>query len=536
MRRFHSYGPINPEWHYCAPRQELIHKAYVQMVGENFEKGGHFITVWAPRQTGKTSIMGEVLYRVQKDPRFYIVKLNLQNLLDQDNTANIISIIARDIGEGIGKKIPGITTQDAFQAIFKKDILDKPLILILDEFDSLAENAIHIIIAAFRNIYISRLEERDKPTAQKTYLLHAVALIGVRSVLGIENQKGSPFNVQQSLHISNLSFGEVQEMFQAYESETGQKIEPEVIETLFHETRGQPGLTSWFGELLTEGCENYINDKTRAITIGDFRLVYQMAMNVLPNNTIINLVSKARISPYKDIIINLFKTDEPLEFRFDHDAINYLYMNGIIEPGLGPGSLSYVRFASPFIQKRLFNYFSHHFFDELGQLVGIFYTVPQFVFPGRLDIPVILQLYQTYLDKNKSWLFKNAPRRSDLRIYEAVFHFNLYAYLERLLRGESVYVYPEFPTGNGKIDLILQSQDRQLMYGIELKSFSSEARYRQALEQAAGYGQKLGLREMYLVSFVESIDEETLKKYGAPFFEPLSGVTVYPYFLQTGSI
>ena len=91
-----------------------------------------------------------------------------------------------------------------------------------------------------------------KNTEQKTYLLHAVALIGVRSVLGIENQKGSPFNVQRSVHIPNLTFEEVEEMFKWYEKESGQVVEDEVLHALYDEMRGQPGLTCWFGELLTE--------------------------------------------------------------------------------------------------------------------------------------------------------------------------------------------------------------------------------------------------------------------------------------------
>jgi hypothetical protein len=54
MRRFSSYGPINTKLHYYAPRKELIAGAITQLMGENPSEGGHYITVWAPRQTGKT--------------------------------------------------------------------------------------------------------------------------------------------------------------------------------------------------------------------------------------------------------------------------------------------------------------------------------------------------------------------------------------------------------------------------------------------------------------------------------------------------
>ncbi|HLP57774.1 MAG TPA: hypothetical protein VK186_03050, partial [Candidatus Deferrimicrobium sp.] len=204
-----------------------------------------------------------------------------------------------------------------------------------------------------------------------------------------------------------------------------------------------------------------------------------------------------------------------------------------VKPETITGDDSYVKFASPFVQKRLFNYFSGEIFKEMGQLVDSFLNVKEVISPDHMDIPGLLTLYQNYLERNKGWLFKNAPRRSDLRIYEAVFHFNLYAYLDELLRGKKVQIFPEFPTGNGKIDLLLQYNN--ITYGIELKSFTDQTGYRSALEQAAQYAGRLRLRDIYLVSFIDSIDETNKKNYENPFLDPVTGVTVYPVFIQTGN-
>jgi predicted AAA+ superfamily ATPase len=69
MRKFSSYGPIDSELHYHVPRQQLIEGAIQQLKGDNPDKGGHYITVWAPRQTGKTWIMQQVLKRLSQDTR-----------------------------------------------------------------------------------------------------------------------------------------------------------------------------------------------------------------------------------------------------------------------------------------------------------------------------------------------------------------------------------------------------------------------------------------------------------------------------------
>ena len=126
MRRFSSYGPINTNLHYFAPREELISKVFALLAGGNPAKCGNYITVWAPRQTGKTWVMQQILFRLQEDPRFNVLKINLESLKDREDRGEIINVIARKIGEGLGKNIIDIHTQDQFQEIFKKSVLDKP--------------------------------------------------------------------------------------------------------------------------------------------------------------------------------------------------------------------------------------------------------------------------------------------------------------------------------------------------------------------------------------------------------------------------
>ncbi|MCI0471937.1 MAG: hypothetical protein L0Y73_09775, partial [Candidatus Aminicenantes bacterium] len=322
-------------------------------------------------------------------------------------------------------------------------VLDKPLILIMDEFDAMAENAINTVTSSFRSIYIDRTFE-IKNTGEKPYLLHGVALIGVRSVLGIENQKGSPFNVQRSVHVSNLTYEEVEGMFKWYEKESGQVVEEEVIRTLYDEMRGQPGLTSWFGELLTE---TYNLDPKQPISMRIFKEAYSAATHILPNNNIMNLISKVNKPPYDEIVIEFFKTGTKIEFNFDEKEINYLYMNGVIDLEKAADDKYYLRFSCPFVQKRIFNYFSRQFFNYLGPLIPTFDAMEDAVDKENLYIPNIIKRYQAYLTKNQGVFFKNVPRRKDdLRIYEAIYHFNLYRYLYDLLKSREVEVVPHFPT------------------------------------------------------------------------------------------
>lgn len=534
MRKFSSYGPIDAKLHYYAPRTALIQQAYAQLLGENPADGGHYITVWGPRQTGKTWVMQQVLYGLQTDPQyaaFAVAKINVQHLYQEKDVVVIAQAIAQELTRMLGLPAFVIQRSEDFQQLFAKTVLPKPLILLLDEFDALGEAAIQTLAAIFRNIYINRRDQFAKPSSEKDYLLHSVALIGVRAVLGIENVTGSPFNVQRSLPIPNLTEAEVAGLFHWYTQESGQTVEQAVIDRIFMETQGQPGLTCWLGELLTE---TYNHSPTQPLTLANFEEAYAAAVKLLPNNNLLNLISKADQPPYKQIVLNLFKTNLPMPFRYDDRALNYLYTNGVIAPQKVDPTEYYVKFSSPFVQKRLFNYFARELFPNLGVLYDPFADVTDTITDTTLNVHNLIRRYEAYLQANRAWLLKDAPRRNtDEHIFEAVYHFNLYMYLAQFLQSYGGSVVPEFPTGNGKLDLLLHHANR--IYGIEVKSFVNRREYQKALQQAAHYGQQLQLQEMTLVFFVETVDEGRRRQFEAPYLDAETNVTVYPLLVATGS-
>lgn len=130
----------------------------------------------------------------------------------------------------------------------------------------------------------------------------------------------------------------------------------------------------------------------------------------------------------------------------------------------------YLKFPSPFVQRRLFNYFSHQLFGRLDNLYAPDTDLSNTITPTLLNVPNVMRIYESYVQQNRVWLFRDAPRRkTDDRIYEAVYHFNLFAYLIEFLRPFKASIVPEFPTGNGKIDLIIRHNKR--FYPLELKSY-----------------------------------------------------------------
>ena len=107
-------------------------------------------------------------------------------------------------------------------------------------------------------------------------------------------------------------------------------------------------------------------------------MVYSAAVAALPNANIQNIISKAKQEPYRELILKMFQTDQKLEsfgdaqdmFWLDDPSINFLYMNGALIEVVRTHheTKRYLKFPCPFVQKRLFHYFSRLLTPDVGKL------------------------------------------------------------------------------------------------------------------------------------------------------------------------
>ncbi|KPA12958.1 hypothetical protein MHK_006834 [Candidatus Magnetomorum sp. HK-1] len=511
MRRFHSYGPVENEEHFFVERKELINKCTNQLVG-NPGKDGHYFTIWAPRQTGKTWITRKSVLQIKKlyADSFIVGAISMEpyhHSNDKDSCTNMFKTFQKELNLTFDLNILEINSWHQCLELFEKrnEFFNKPLILLIDEFDKLPTHVIDKLVSSFRHMYLNR----------SNYVLHGLALIGVRAVLGMDSQKGSPFNVQRSVHIPNLTFKEVQKMFDDYQSESGQKIEPQVIQQLFNTTNGQPGLIGWFGELLSE---KYNQFQDKPIDMDLWNEVYAASIHIEHNNTIQNMIVKAK-NEYKTEVLKLFK-DSNIDFSFNVDWCNYMCMHGLItyEKIHRLNEIKYVcRFSSPYVQSCLYNVFTGEVAKkQSGQVMALdpLDFLEDVFDPTTLNIPALLDRYKNYLKRLKDngenpWA--NQPRRkTDYHLTEAVGHFHLYFWLKMAIESECSII-PEFPTGNGKVDLHIKcKQDKKGL--IEVKSFVNPLKVNDALIQASEYALQTSYSEITIAMFAPFNDDAVLNK------------------------
>ncbi|MCB0063435.1 MAG: hypothetical protein KDE19_15040, partial [Caldilineaceae bacterium] len=330
------------------------------------------------------------------------------------------------------------------------------------------------------------------------------------------------------LHVPNFTHAEVQSLFHQYQVESEQVVDPAAVDAVYTDTNGQPGLVCWFGELLTE---KYNPGLFTPIDLETWQLVQHKARFVEPNNTICNLIAKAQDSDYRQFLVELF-TRSDIPFALHDPMLNYLYQHGIVDSETirqPNGEYQEVcRFHSPFIQDTLYHALSAELvgnrmpilaLDPLDDLADVFAP------PTELDLPALLRRYKEYLARLKDkglnpW--KEQPRRqTDLHLLEAVGHFHLYAWMQNAL-GNRCAVSPEFPTGNGRVDLHLRCGNRRGI--IEVKSFVNQYQAGEDRKQAARYAKRLGFSQVTLATFIPVEEAAVLEKLSVTAV--IEGVTV----------
>ncbi len=103
MRKFSSYGQIDTDANYYAPRLPLIDHAYTQLLGESPEEGGHYITLWAPRQTGKSSVMLEAVKKLRLLEEFDVVIITLESAKEHTDEETVLKIFIYELSAFLGR-------------------------------------------------------------------------------------------------------------------------------------------------------------------------------------------------------------------------------------------------------------------------------------------------------------------------------------------------------------------------------------------------------------------------------------------------
>ena len=510
-RFFNTAGPCQSNIHYTLDPMKRLPSVRALIAQQKY------FVLHAPRQTGKTTTMISFVQAMNQEGKYAAVYANVEpaQAVRHDVTmANdaFVRAVASNARFFLPKAFwpskaalnvrPGAEQFKDFLQTWCTE-LPKPLVLFIDEADSLIGDSLLSLLRQLRSGYALR------PTG----FPHAAALIGLRDIrdyrIYSENEKrfvigGSAFNIKdESLAMRNFSPNDVRELYAQHTAETGQQFTEEALDLVFGQTQGQPWLVNALGKQMCFGDHKVPDGRT--VTADDVYKAGELLIQRRDTHLdhLGDKLTELRVAKVIDVILSSghLKSLESIP----EDDLQY-----VIDLGLVVRTREGIGIANPIYREiipRQLTVVEQSFMRSDPN----WYVTPE----GRLDINLVLKRFFEFYRENAEML-------ESRKVYvEAAYHLAFMAWLQRIVNGGG-YIRREYAAGLGFVDVVIQFGPDRFVF--ELRTAQNFVR-KEALAQIARYAHKMSVTECYLMVFRREMTDP--KKVGERKVVKYDGLKVY---------
>ncbi len=499
-KHFNTAGPVNMKEHYkLNPLNRWNLNEVMSLI-----KGKKYFLLHAPRQSGKTSCMLSLRDKINSEDDFTCLYINIESARGakdniKDGLLGIVSAFRKRIGQLTGKKkeireftkeiINNSNTPELINDFLEEltDYFDKPLVLLIDEIDSLHGDLIISILSQLRAGYDNRGE----------FFPWSIMLTGVLDIkdyrlLNIDPKHitgGSCFNVKsKSLTIGNFSRKEVETLYLEHTKETGQVFENDVFDLVYEYTDGQAWLIN---ALAFEACFNMKENRDRNIVITKKIMREAKKRLILSKQTHLDqLADKLQQERIRNVIQPMI---EGINIKIDSQDIIYCRDMGLIKK-TKYGWVVANKIYQEVIPRELTESLQNRFLIE--------YPKPIWVNDDHsINIEKLMNLFVEF------WRVNSEIWSDDVSGYtEVAPHLVFQGFLQRVGNGHGE-IDREFALGTKRVDLYLEWEspvgEQRIIFELKVHSEHTNLSIikKDGLIQTAEYADKCNATESHLLIF-----------------------------------
>lgn len=516
-KKFNITGLCIPEKHYMVNLDSRL-----EQIRKLIDDGDYF-TINRARQYGKTTTLAALAKALQD--QYIIASLDFQVLgnakFKTENTFSLafakifVKAIYRNnvtiseqynealdsLNNIINNKSENFELQELFEHLTCICAnAPKPVVMIIDETDSVADNQVFIDFLAQLRFYFLERNLTDTATFKSVILAGVYNIKNIRKKIRPDefHKENSPWNIATDFNI-DMSFGtkDISGMLCEYETDChmGMNID-EMSNVVYDYTSGYPFLVSLLCKLLDEevaGSKNF-PDKNSAWTKEGLLEAVKILLN-RKNTLLESLINKLAKHPkMRKMVYALLFNGSIIPYNPFNKTIEIAEMFGFIK-----NSNENVVIANRIFETSLYNFF----LSEEALCSDMYLVACQnknhFIKNGHLDMRFVLEKFVTYFDDlygDKKLSFNE----DDGRRYFLLF-------LKPIINGIGNY-YIEARTRNmERTDVIIDYLGEQFV--IELKIWCGNAYNARGEAQLSGYLDYYHLNKGYMLSFNFNKNKQT---------------------------
>ncbi|MDM8537347.1 ATP-binding protein [Desulfobacterales bacterium HSG17] len=499
MRFFNTAGPVNCEDHYCLPPLERFD---IKSILNLIEQKKYFV-LHAPRHTGKTTYLKALADYLNKQKKFKALYFKVEkahtarNDIDRGMRAILGEMVSRarrvlndtflnDIWLNILEKWGGDSALN--EALTRwSEFSRKPLVLLIDEMDSLSGDTLISLLRQLRSGYDTRPNQFPQ----------SIILCGVGDVRSYRIQSGrehkiitggNAFNIKaESFRVKDFTQRELARLWYCHTEETGQYFADGTLETAWELSKGQPWLVNALGY---EVCFNMEKNMDRSVSITP-DLVRKAGENLIQRrDTHIEQLAEKLADPRVQRVIEplLAGHDEPANIALED--LNYAADLGFIKKDCG------IRIANQLYREIIPRELTYSTQLTINQDSKEFITRD-----GLLNVKKILSVFQNYYCRySRDWI-------KNFQYKDAAPFLLAQAFMTRIINSGG-RIQREYGLGMRKTDLLIVwlNNGKIQEVVIELKELKGplETIVKQGLNETWAYMKKTGASEGHLLIFDRS--------------------------------
>ena len=472
-RMFEDSGTVDPKMSYHVELENVTNTKRQDI--KTLVDLGRYFSIFAPRQSGKTTFFEDFCSDIEKDPGYVAILLSFQDYKNL-NSQRFYQLIQRDLYRQLANRLNAVncpkldairayldshnlTDHTCFRELFEE--LDqivkfKKIVIFIDEFDGIPINELENFLTTIRELYQRYKKQTDKA-------LYSVGLVGIRNITKLIVGGVSPFNIADQVKLPPFTLKNVRDLYAQYTEETNQPFTENAVKKVFDETAGQPWLVNRLGTILTVDIKPETADPITAEDV-------EKATDILlyeENSHFDNITEKAK--QYKETFIDIVFNG--VEYIPGDDEQSLLLTHGLIK-----AKGKDVRVSNPIYQKR----FTRTFFRESGTIVDVS-VKGYFRHDGLLNMEAILSDFEEYIIQIGVSAFYQSQKP-----YEKTGQFLLTAWLYQFVEGRKGELRYEAPTGLGRMDILLIYKSHKYIIETKINRSSLDKTVEKAIDQLCG--------------------------------------------------
>ncbi|KPA14668.1 ATPase AAA [Candidatus Magnetomorum sp. HK-1] len=260
IRFFEEQGVVSPKHCYFISLENVVNTKNQNI--KTMVNIGRYFTIFAPRQSGKTTFFYDFCRSVENDSLYITILLSFQSY-QNISSQRFYELIYKDVKKQIYNRLEKLQCKDlknvvsfmdeysmtdhtSFYDLFEElnDIItQKKIVIFIDEFDGVPLSELENFLMVLRDLY-----QNYKNTTKKA--LYSIGLVGIRNIAKLVVGGVSPFNIADQVHLPMFSIKNVHDLYSQYTHETNQSFTDGAVQKIYEQTCGQPWLVNRLGTIL----------------------------------------------------------------------------------------------------------------------------------------------------------------------------------------------------------------------------------------------------------------------------------------------